>query len=85
MVRSHSPFSRAYALAEQLCSTAKATVRQTSGTGAAIDWHVGETRPGENTRCAMYCAAMPFCAQAKALGVGEGDWLAREEPEEVVA
>ena len=34
-----------------------------------------EERPGENTRCAMYCSALPFCSQAKALGVGEGDWI----------
>lgn len=27
-------------------------------------------RPGTNRRCESYCAVMPFCEQAKALGVG---------------
>ena len=32
-------------------------------------------RPGVNTRCASYCSVMPFCEQAKSLGVvpEEGD------------
>ncbi len=28
-----------------------------------------EERPGSQTRCESYCAAMPWCSQAKALGV----------------
>lgn len=31
--------------------------------------HYIETRPGSQTRCESYCAAMPWCSQAKALGV----------------
>lgn len=31
--------------------------------------HRIEHRPGEQVRCQSYCAAMPFCSQAKTLGV----------------
>jgi hypothetical protein len=31
--------------------------------------HYIQERPGEQVRCQSYCAAMPFCAQARALGV----------------
>jgi len=33
------------------------------------DDHYIEHRPGEQVRCQSYCAAMPFCQQAKSLGV----------------
>ena len=48
LVRSHSPFSRAYELAEELCRSAKGMLREKSlADEFAIDWHVGMTRPGE--------------------------------------
>jgi hypothetical protein len=36
---------------------------------AASKEHYIQERPGEQVRCQNYCAAMPFCSQAKALGV----------------
>lgn len=30
-----------------------------------------DLRPGENTRCESYCSVMPWCEQAKQLGVGK--------------
>jgi hypothetical protein len=47
IVRSHSPFIRAYALAEDLCASAKREVRDRGWDGGMLDWHLGATRPGE--------------------------------------
>jgi hypothetical protein len=49
MVRSHAPFSRAYDLAEALCREAKQRwdEGEHSRRGCALDWHLGEVRPGE--------------------------------------
>ena len=30
-------------------------------------------RPGVNTRCASYCSVMPFCEQARSLGVVQSE------------
>ena len=50
MVRSHAPFSRAYDLAERLCQEAKRRWGESeqSQRGCALDWHLGEVRPGES-------------------------------------
>lgn len=45
IVAAHSPFDRAYSLAESLCRNAKALLREKDVKGYALDWHVGETRP----------------------------------------
>lgn len=39
IVKSHYPFARAYALAEELCGQAKHFRRQHQITGACLDWH----------------------------------------------
>ena len=47
MIRVHTPFSRAYAMAEQLCASAKHKLTEENKEGCALDWHIGITRPGE--------------------------------------
>lgn len=47
VVAAHSPFDRAYDLAEALCGNAKARRRERGDAGNWIDWHVGDPRPGE--------------------------------------
>ncbi len=48
IVRSHAPFARAYELSEALCRSAKTRWAQGDGSGCALDWHLGEVRPGES-------------------------------------
>ena len=47
IVPSHTPFSRAYELAEDLCGSAKRLSRLRGG-AAALDWHIGEITPGQS-------------------------------------
>jgi len=47
IVPAHTPFDRAYALAESLCSNAKRRRREKNDRGCWIDWHIGAPRPGE--------------------------------------
>jgi len=52
LVKAHAPFHRSYALAEDLCASAKRARRlENEKLGASItswlDWHVGSTRPDE--------------------------------------
>ncbi len=47
LVPAHTPFDRAYELAEALCGAAKARRREKSDSGSWIDWHIGAPRPGE--------------------------------------
>ncbi len=47
LVPAHTPFDRAYELAEALCGSAKRRRRERSDSGAWIDWHIGAPRPGE--------------------------------------
>jgi hypothetical protein len=42
----HTPFIRAYQLAEALCHQAKRAREHHKWTGGAIDWHIGAVRPG---------------------------------------
>jgi hypothetical protein len=48
IVRSHAPFARAYELSEALCRSAKTRWAKGGERGCALDWHVGEVRPGES-------------------------------------
>lgn len=50
LVPSHTPFERAYALAEALCNHAKQRRRERKDDGSWIDWHIGAPRPGEGIR-----------------------------------
>ncbi|GIX46054.1 MAG: hypothetical protein KatS3mg131_0265 [Candidatus Tectimicrobiota bacterium] len=50
VVPSHTPFERAYALAEALCNHAKQRRRERNDDGSWIDWHIGAPRPGEGIR-----------------------------------
>lgn len=47
LVPAHTPFDRAYELAEALCGSAKARRREKNDSGRWIDWHIGAPRPGE--------------------------------------
>lgn len=47
IVPAHTPFDRAYVLAESLCSNAKQRRREKNDGGCWIDWHIGAPRPGE--------------------------------------
>ena len=49
LARTHAPILRVYALAEDLCSTAKRFLREEKQSEAcALDWHVGFTSPTES-------------------------------------
>lgn len=47
IVHVHSPFARAYELAENLCRSAKVKSRVDGNGACALDWHIGMARPGE--------------------------------------
>ncbi|NTW15908.1 MAG: hypothetical protein HGA41_00385 [Syntrophaceae bacterium] len=47
IVHVHSPFARAYELAEKLCRSAKDKSRTTGNGACALDWHIGMARPAE--------------------------------------
>jgi len=47
LVPAHTPFDRAYELADALCSSAKKQRRETGAGGSWLDWHIGTPRPGE--------------------------------------
>ena len=47
VVPAHAPFLRAYQLAAELCTSAKARWRTTGGIGGAMDWHLGSVPPGQ--------------------------------------
>lgn len=47
LVPAHTPFERAYELAETLCSNAKRRRREKNDSESWIDWHIGAPRPGE--------------------------------------
>ena len=48
IVRSHTPFSRAYELSTALCANAKRRRKERNDKGSWLDWHVGSYRPGES-------------------------------------
>lgn len=48
IVPAHTPFERAYELAEMLCRNAKRKRRQENDSGCWIDWHIGAPCPGES-------------------------------------
>lgn len=59
LVKSHYPFSRAYALAEELCRNAKKELRKPKREGAALDWQVfsgGPMMPVASLRNREYVA-----------------------------
>lgn len=43
----HTPFIRAYEMAEDLCSNAKKWIKSTKAIASALDWHVGVLPPGQ--------------------------------------
>jgi hypothetical protein len=47
IVPAHTPFDRAYGLAESLCRNAKRRRREAGDSGSWIDWNIGALRPGE--------------------------------------
>lgn len=47
IVPAHTPFDRAYELAESLCRSAKQRRREKNDGGCWLDWHIGAPRPGE--------------------------------------
>ena len=48
IVQSHFPFARAYELAAGLCTSAKRMLKRNGDEGCALDWHIGDSRPGES-------------------------------------
>ena len=50
LVPVHTPFERAYALAEALCNHAKGKRREQNSEESWLDWHIGVPRPGEGIR-----------------------------------
>lgn len=50
IVAVHTPFARAYQLAEELCASAKQRMREKNNEGCALDWHIGTCRPGESLK-----------------------------------
>ena len=61
IVPAHTPFDRAYELAEGLCATAKRRRHEQGDSGSWIDWHIGTPRPGEsveNLRVRAYAHAL---------------------------
>ncbi len=87
LVRIHTPFARAYELAEALCSSAKWKLKQQEQKeGCALDWHIGLSRPVETVediRKRQYQAAnWSLTCRPYRLGSGENDpetwtWLSR--------
>ncbi|HWO26215.1 MAG TPA: hypothetical protein VNO30_46125 [Kofleriaceae bacterium] len=47
LVPAHTPFERAYELADALCSSAKRQRRDRKDNGCWLDWHIGAPQPGE--------------------------------------
>ncbi len=43
IVKVHYPFARAYALAEELCKSAKRALLQEDKSGSALDWHIAQS------------------------------------------
>ena len=80
LVPSHTPFSRAYELAEGLCRSAK-HISHLNGDVAALDWHIGKVTPGQSLaelRSKEYTSG-PYLLTARPYlldNVGEGstDW-----------
>lgn len=90
IVPAHTPFDRAYWLAESLCSIAKQWRRDKSDDGCWIDWHIGAPRPGEGIvelRARAYShrldrASLKLTCRPYRLGSGADDretwrWLSR--------
>src|SRR5439155_3628090 len=85
IVHAHAPFFRAYAMAEDLCRSAKRLVVGEEQ-GFAIDWQIGLGRPGESiddVRRAQYAlpnglrlTRRPY--RAATASAGSWTWLARE-------
>lgn len=50
LVPSHTPFVRAYDLAESLCRSAKTVREEANWGGGAVDWHLGAEVPGSMVR-----------------------------------
>lgn len=47
LVKTHTPFARAYDLAESLCTSAKQMLREKNLAESALDWHIGFSSPTE--------------------------------------
>lgn len=90
LVPAHTPFDRAYELAETLCSNAKARRRETNDSGSWIDWHIGAPRPGEGVGALrarafthrVASAQLQLTCRPYRLGVGASEhetwrWLSR--------
>jgi hypothetical protein len=50
IVKSHFPFARAYALAEDLCDNAKKALRAANLTRSALDWHIAASGRTDNIK-----------------------------------
>lgn len=80
----HTPFIRAYEMAEDLCSNAKKWIKSTKAIASALDWHVGVLPPGQKIEDfresqyrrhgAMLCGR-PYCLEVDSQNIPtHHDW-----------
>jgi len=86
VVRVHTPFAKAYRLAEGLCASAKYMLKKERLSGCALDWHIGMPRPGqgvERIRERQYCinecrlTCRPFLLGSTKEDLGTWRWLSK--------
>ena len=85
VVPAHAPFLRAYQLAAELCTSAKARWRAGGQVGGALDWHLGATSPGVSVaslRSARAQQGQHLTCRPYTIGNGTGvtswEWLRTE-------
>ena len=86
LVPAHSPFSRAYELAEKLCHSAKGLSRAHQG-GSALDWHIGAITSGDSLavirdagyqRATFRLTCRPYLLKSDGSGYLSWRWLENE-------
>ena len=90
LVKTHTPFARAYHLAESLCTSAKRRLRDEKWPDrSALDWHIGLSSPTETLaalRQRQYggeklpwtCRPYLLCQYAPSESEPDWNWLARD-------
>ena len=90
LVKTHTPFARAYHLAESLCTSAKRRLRDNKWTDwSALDWHIGLSSPTETLAALRHrqyggeklpwtCRPYLLCQYAPSQSEPDWNWLARD-------
>jgi len=76
IVPAHTPFSRSYSLAENLCFSAKQMLKIKGYKGCALDWHIGTSSSGEvldKVRRQYHMKDHSLTCRPYRLGSGAGD------------